>query len=284
MPLGSENVIFSEPFFITGIKYKTQNADIPYDTIGIQTSKTDFTFTIKEDETMIKTENSYSASNYYSTVQQKPSGTESRRTGKQEEVKSGKTGQTKLSEKAQALLEKLRRTHGNMDFMVADYDGEEDAKSILSRGTKEVSVLFSTEELEKMASSGKTEKEYMDRVQGALRMSDQINKEFGFTAAGKNGGELSKVGISFNADGTTSLFAELEKSSASQRERIQQEMAERRAHRKDAEKPLDVKPGTKRVSVSANSLDELVEKMRQVDWNKVKEDKAEEGRKFDYSI
>lgn len=233
---------------------------------------------------MIKTENSYSASNYYNTVQQKPSRTESRRTGKQEEVKSGKTGQTKLSEKAQALLEKLRSKYGNMDFMVADYDGEEDAKSILSRGTKEVSVLFSSEELEKMASSEDAEKECMDRVQGALRMSEQINKEFGFTAAGKNGGELSKVGVSFNADGTTSLFAELEKSSASQRERIQQQMVERRAQRKDVEKPLDVKQGTKRVSVSANSLDELVEKMRQVDWNKVKEDKSEEGRKFDYSI
>lgn len=53
----------------------------------------------------------------------------------------------------------------------------------------------------------------MGRVQGALRMSDEINKKFGYESAfGKNGGngEITKIGISFNSDGTTSIFAELE--------------------------------------------------------------------------
>ena len=102
--------------------------------------------------------------------------------------------------------------------MVANFKNADEAKDALSRGTKEVSVLFSSEELEKMASNEKYEKEYMDRVQGALRMSDEINKKFGFESAfGKDGSnsEITQIGIFFNSDGTTSFFAELEKSSAS---------------------------------------------------------------------
>ncbi len=132
-------------------------------------------------------------------------------------AQTGSIGEAGLSKGAQALLEKLRKSYSDMDFMVADFDKGDNAKDILSRGTKEVSVIFSSSELEKMASDEKYEKEYMERVQGALRMSEQINREFGFTSAfGEKSGnsEINKIGISFNSDGTTSFFAELEKSSA----------------------------------------------------------------------
>ena len=56
-----------------------------------------------------------------------------------------------LSDKAKALLQELKKTYNNMDFMVADYDSEEEAASYLSRGTKEYSVLIDAEELERMA-------------------------------------------------------------------------------------------------------------------------------------
>ena len=53
-------------------------------------------------------------------------------------------------------------------------------------------------------------------------MTDEINAQFGFERAfGKtNGGvdadtKITKFGISFNSDGTTTFFAQLEKSSAS---------------------------------------------------------------------
>ncbi len=82
-------------------------------------------------------------------------------------------------------------------------------EAVLSKGAQEVSVIFSSSELEKMASDEKYEKEYMERVQGALRMSEQINREFGFTSAfGEKSGnsEINKIGISFNSDGTTSFL------------------------------------------------------------------------------
>ena len=205
--------------------------------------------------------------------------------------------QPKLSQAAQNLLEKLRSTYGTMDFMVADFKNEEEARSILSRGTKEVSVLFSTEELEKMASDEKYEKEYMDRIQGALRMSEQINEQFGYESAfGKNGVEVTMVGISFNADGTMSLFAELEKSGVDQKERLEKLQEEKRVQKKeDAKKVIKeneaMRPerstdkNAKRTAVQAGSMEELFEKIRNVDWNSIPVGNTPEaGRKFDFSI
>ena len=59
-------------------------------------------------------------------------------------------------------------------------------------------------------------------------MSDEINAQFGFERVfGKTNGnadtdtKITKFGISFNSDGTTTFFAELEKSSASQKEYLE---------------------------------------------------------------
>lgn len=186
-------------------------------------------------------------------------------------------------------MEKLRKTYKDMDFMVADFKNAKEAKEALSRGTKEVSVLFSKEELEKMAADGKCEKEYMDRVQKALQMSDEINKKYGYESAfGKNGGEITRIGIAFNEDGTTSFFAELEKSSASQKDRIEKSREAKRAQRKEDERRVERDrndAGVKRTMVKADSVEELLEKIRNVDWDKIRAaNEPEEGRKFDFSI
>ncbi len=133
-------------------------------------------------------------------------------------------GETQLSEKTQTFLEKLRDTYGDMDFFVADFSKGDNVKDILSKAGKEFSVILTVEELEKMASDEKYGKEYMEKVQGARRMSEQINKEYGVTsvsgeAAGRT--RVNKIGISINEDGTTNFFAELEKASQQQRERVE---------------------------------------------------------------
>ena len=57
----------------------------------------------------------------------------------------------------------------------------------------------------------------MHSIEGALRMSDEINAQFGFERVfRKTNGKadtytkITKFGISFNSDGTTTFFAELE--------------------------------------------------------------------------
>lgn len=83
-----------------------------------------------------------------------------------EAEKKAVDGETQLSEKAQALLKKLRETHGDMDFFVADFSKGNNAKDILPKTGKKYSVILTVEELEKMASDGKYEKGYMERIQG----------------------------------------------------------------------------------------------------------------------
>ena len=72
-------------------------------------------------------------------------------------------------------------------------------------------------------------------------MSDEINAQFGFERAfGKTNGnadadtKITKFGISFNSDGTTTFFAQLEKSSASQKEYLEKLQEKKAAEKKEA--------------------------------------------------
>ena len=82
----------------------------------------------------------YQKNNYDNSVKER----KDRETTRPE--RRGKAGsddsQVKLSRGAKKLLEELRKTYSNMDFIVADYETEEEAQGYLSRGTKEYSVLI----------------------------------------------------------------------------------------------------------------------------------------------
>lgn len=240
---------------------------------------------------------SYATQNVSAAAKKKE--TDNQVKGAETKKAAGEVKQPKLSDAAQKLLEKLRKTYGDTDFMVADFESDEEARAALSRGNKAVSVLFSSEEIEKMAADPKCEQEYMDRIKSALRMSVEINRRYNSESAdGKNGNgtQIKNIGVSFNADGTTTFFAELEKSSANQRERIEQTRENRRARRKeDAKRAEEEKQkerlgrtndyDVKRTTVQANSAEELLRKIREVDWNTVFPERIPEaGARFDFSI
>ena len=240
---------------------------------------------------------SYAASQYYNNTvkqNQKKNAEEVKNKaakGIETATQTSNTNQSQLSNKAQAFLENLRKTYNNMDFMVADFDKGDNAKEILSRGTKEISVLFSSEELEKMASDEKYAKEYMDRVQGAVRMSEQINQQFGFESAFENKsdkGEITKIGITFNKDGTMSIFAELEKAMDKWKERIEKVREKRAEGKKDAARKEDVKRrngvSTKKTTIQASSAEELFKKVNELDWSNVRKVEKAERNRFDISI
>lgn len=240
---------------------------------------------------MSRIDSYYGASGYYQNTaagKQEANKTQSKKTDEAAQI--GRTKQPKISKRAQELLKKLQKTYGNMDFMVADYNNGDDAREILSRGTKEYSVLFSTEELEKMASDEKYEKEYMDRVQGAVRMSEEINRKYGFEPAfGKNGekGEITRMGVAFDRDGTMTYFAELEKTSQKQQERIEaareKRAQEKKADGKKSHREWDDLPVRKTV-VEAASPEELLEKMYEIDWNEVAETSEKRAGRINYSV
>ena len=191
----------------------------------------------------------------------------------------------KLSTVAKNVLDEIRKTYGDMDIMV--YEDGKDAKELLSRSTKEFTVMFSAEELEKMASGEKYKKQQINGIQGAVRMSEAINEKYGYERAfGKQNNDvaISKIAISFNEDGSTTMFAELEKMSKQQRDHIEAAREKRAEEKKSVEKKAAQKEQepVKRTIVSASSMDELIAKINEVDWNKVKEE-SNIGSRFDFS-
>ena len=141
--------------------------------------------------------------------------------------KNGVDNQVKLSEGAQKLLEELKKTYSNMDFFVADYDSDEEAQSYLSRGTKEYSVLIDPETLEAMAADSATKEKYLGLIDEATGKLSQMKEEL----SEDEDNVVKSIGISIDKDGKVSYFAELEKMSENQRERIQKEKEEKKRKR-----------------------------------------------------
>ena len=207
----------------------------------------------------------YQSSFYDSAVKNKKEQEKTKAAEKQEEIR--KTKQPELSSRAKKLLKELQKKYGNMDFMVGSYDTDEEAAAYLSRGTKVYSVLIDPEELEKMASDEETKKKYLGMLEEATGKLDQMKNQLG-----EHKDEVTHMGVSIGKDGTMSFFADLEKVSEKQRERIE----------KKREEKAD---SVKRTRVKATSTQELLKKIKQVDWSKIKEERAQEnGRRFDYSI
>lgn len=194
-----------------------------------------------------------------------------------------------LSDRAKALLQELKKTYTNMDFIVADYDSEEEAASYLSRGTKEYSVLIDSEELERMAADDSVKEQnlaYLDEAVGKLEeMKTQL---------GDREDEVVHIGITIGKDGEMTFFAELEKAGERQKAFIdsiresKKEAAEkaasdktdpRHSHYQDYER-------SKRTTVYASSVEELLEKIKNVDWDSVKEESSAPmpGGHFNYSV
>lgn len=205
-------------------------------------------------------------SNYYEGAKKSR---EKERTDKSgQAAKAGKTGQTKeLSVKAKRLLEELKRKYKNMDFMVADYDTEEEAASYLSRGMKEYSVLFDADELEKMAEDETVKEQNLKVLDGVADKFADLKEQLGDAAK-----DVAHLGIVIDNSGKVSYFAELEKNSERQREWIEKTRAEK-------------KEQAKKTRVNADSIESLANRIKAVDWSKIPATKVSEtGSKLDFTI
>lgn len=215
--------------------------------------------------------NAYQSSYYESRVRDKKE-QETSKTTKAEGTKKGK--EVQLSRKAQDLLKELKKKYRNMDFIIADYESEEEASAYLKRGTKEYSVLIEPELLEEMASDGKTKEKQLNLLESAASELSNMKQQLG-----ARGDEVSRVGVAIDKDGSMSFFAELEKVSEKQRARIENARETKREEAAIQEKR------SKRTRVEADSVEELIEKIRNVDWSQIKEEgRFTSGSKFDFSI
>ncbi len=98
--------------------------------------------------------------------------------------------------------------------------------------------------------------------------------------------KLQNLASLFNSDGTTTFFAELEKSSASQKEyleKLQEKKAEEKkeAKKKDQSKQIEVR---KKTTVQANSKEELLDKIKNIDWDSTKPEENKIGGRFNFLV
>lgn len=251
--------------------------------------------------------NGYSVyqNNYYNnTIQSKK---EQDKTQKSDSSsKAAKTGKTEpntvqLSDKAKALLQELKKQYNNMDFFVADYDTEEEAASYLSRGTKEFSVLIDPEELERMAEDEEVKNQNLALLDEAVGKLGDMKEQLKET---ENGDQVIQLGVTIGNDGEVSYFAELEKVSERQKDFIEKIRADKKEATKEAAEEAQkaeeaesskiagskqdayIFEKSKRTTVYAGSVEELLEKIANVDWNAVKEETNTNmpGGHFDLSI
>lgn len=232
--------------------------------------------------------------NYYEKPQTSKTGTSTASESKKS-TKSSEQKQVQLSDGAVKLLNELKKTYGNMDFIVADYETDEEAASYLSRGRAQYSVLITPDELEKMAADENAKNENLKVLDDAISKLDEMKKQLG-----EKGQEVSRLGISISNDGEISYFAELEKVSAKQRERIEEKRESNREElkeemKKQAREKLDELRGrgpasgsgrepVKRTTVYASSVEELAEKIGQVDWSQIADDTIMSGKRFDFTV
>lgn len=200
--------------------------------------------------------------------------------------------QVELSDKAKALLEELKAKYADMDFFVASYDSEEEAQKYLSQGTKAFSVLIDPEDLEAMANDEEVKNNTLSLLDEArnnlTNIQDQL-KESGNTS-------VKNLGVTINSNGQVSYFANLEEMSQKQRERIEKKRAENKAEeeaeqaRRDEAKEAGerysrIKPEGKHTTVYADSIEELLEKIQNVNWDEIGNERPiPEGKRFDFSI
>lgn len=174
-----------------------------------------------------------------------------------------KNSDVKLSDKAQKFLDGLREKFGDYDFVVSANPNAADAVG----STKEFSVIFTPEELERMADDADYAEKIMGNVDTAVdKLKDISERDLG------DGVQFSQLTISFDDEGNMKFFASLEKISAEQQERL-----DAARQRRDEEKSLDDELTQilyKPADVEADTEDELLAKIFGIDWDAIAEEEA----------
>ena len=203
--------------------------------------------------------------------------------------------QPELSQGAKDLLNEMQKKYGDMDFFVADYSSDDEAQRYLSRGSKDYSVLIEPELLEKMAADESVKEKYLGIIEDAKNKISEVKDEVAKLDDGEDGvkkADIMNIGFSVKSDGSVSFFAELEKSSADQKKRIEQAREDKKAQKKEDEKEAKAKKlkeqqedRVKRSVVRGDSIDELVKNIRAVDWDKIAEEvRPRAGGKIDFAM
>lgn len=227
--------------------------------------------------------------NYYDTAVNRKNQSKTSKSNSSRTDKTRKTdNNVQLSDHAKALLQELKKTYSNMDFMVADYESEEEAASYLNRGSKEYSVLIDPEELERMASDDNVKEQNLSILDNAVGKLDEMKNQLG-----DKENEVVRMGISIGKNGEVSYFAELEKAGERQKEFVDRIRENKKESAKEADAKTDSKAHgrydyehSKRTTLYASTAEELLDKIKNVDWDDIREETIipTSGGRFDFTV
>ena len=155
---------------------------------------------------------------------------------------------------------------------------------------KDFSVLIDPEELERMANDEEVKKNNLNLLDESLGKLSEMKEELKETGRED---EVVTLGVNIGKDGQVSYFAELEKSGERTKEFVDKMLEDKKEAAKEAE---DEKTGkaqnkynyehSKRATVSANSVEDLLEQIKNFNWDTVKEETSipMPGKNFDFTV
>ncbi len=216
----------------------------------------------------------------------------------QENLKTENTkttvGNPKLSETASSYYDELKSKYSDVEFVLVDKEHLDVAKEYTSSlvTDKSMIVLISEDEVEQMAVDESVRTQNEKLIEDAKAQMPDLMKQLK-----ESGTEVKAFGIEFNDDGTASYFAVVDKSIAAQKERIENNMAEKRAEKKadakesNAEKLENKRAGHKEdlTTVIASSMKDLISKIKDVMYEAKADSVMTEqeklvGQNFDFSL
>ena len=205
------------------------------------------------------------------------------------------TVEEQLSDKAKGYLAKLRKSRKNVDFRISEKGMEE--KYLDETTAKEFTVVLTNEEIERMATDKAFEKKQLAIIDKTMQEMQKASLGLGEeNGSGKtNASDVKDIALRIKEDGSMEILASLEKSSkslkqtaAEQAKKKETEKAEakrlekKRESEKESKKLAEKreakkaeKEKVKKVEVKANSIEELIEKMKAIDWDKIPETEKE---------
>lgn len=186
------------------------------------------------------------------------------------------SAEEQLSDKAKTYLKNLRRSRNFVDFRIAEKGKENDA--LAGKSNKEFTVVLSNEEIEKMATDKKFERQQLNTldqtVKSMLMAQTGIGNDNG---AGKtNAEDIKSIAAKTLEDGTTMLIASLEKSTSSARK-----IAEEQDKKREAKKLEEKQEAKRAAEKEALKGGKKAEKTKMAEKADAKEKFSETGKKME---
>lgn len=201
---------------------------------------------------------------------------------------------SKLSEQAQDYLAKLKEKYNMADIIIADYSTDEEAQAYMAGAKKDYSVVITPDLLERMATEEEAQEKYEGIIDQAIGDMTTMKEQLGDDAD-----KVSSIGMTVDNDGNVKYFAMLDEQRVKDTER-QQELREKRTEEKkakkkeEAQKKQEERLPKKTKLIKADSIEELIEKIRndkdedekevELTFAKTAQEEAQKGAAVDYSL